>query len=111
MSGYLPNHNMDPNIVGSSTFQQLWKYSGVKTPVTELFLAKPLVYTPDGGSELVITSSEMNIVRIFDGKTGTLINSRQLNQPFLANDASCGDIPNYIGITGTPIIDSATSIM
>jgi iron transport multicopper oxidase len=102
---------MDPNLVGSSTFQQLWKFSGPRLPVTELFLAKPLVYTPPGGIEMVITSSEMNNIRIFNSKTGEIIAQRQLNAPFLASDADCTDIPNYIGITGTPIIDPDTSIM
>lgn len=26
-SGYLPNHNMDPNVVGSSIFGELWRKS------------------------------------------------------------------------------------
>ncbi|CRK15143.1 hypothetical protein BN1708_011363 [Verticillium longisporum] len=107
-SGYLPNHNLNPSTV-TSGFRNLWEWQAEDTQ--ELFLAKPLVYTPPGGSELLITSSEKNNVRIFDAKTGSLIRIRQLQAPFNRDDANCGDIPNWIGITGTPIIDTATGIM
>lgn len=109
MSGYIPNHNMDPNVVGSSSFQQLWDY--VPAADNEQIYAKPLVYTPNGGTEMVITASEMNNVRIHNAKTGAIIIQRQLNLPFLSADSNCNDISGYIGITGTPIIDPDTDIM
>ncbi|KAF4924369.1 WSC domain-containing protein [Colletotrichum fructicola] len=108
-SGYLPNHNLDPNIAGSSSFRNLWTFTSPDSK--EFWLAKPLVYTPEGGTELVITASEMNIIRIFDSKTGNILKQRTLQAPFSAADSNCGDIPNWVGITGTPIIDPATSIM
>lgn len=74
-------------------------------------MAKPLVYTPDGQSELVITASEMNVVRVFDSKTGRVLQERTLQPPFASIDSNCGDIPDWIGVTGTPIIDPATDIM
>jgi hypothetical protein len=78
----------------------------------ELFYAKPLVWTPPGASsEQVIVVSNQNIVRILDGLTGTLINSRTLDPPFQSVDTSCGDIQHTVGITGTPIIDPATNIL
>ncbi|EFQ31337.1 WSC domain-containing protein [Colletotrichum graminicola] len=108
-SGYLPNHNLDPNVAGSSSFKNLWTFM---SPVArEQWLAKPLVYTPNGQSELVITASEMNIVRVFDSKTGNVLNTRTLQPPFSAADSNCGDIPDWIGVTGTPIIDPNTDIM
>ncbi|KAK3322957.1 hypothetical protein B0H66DRAFT_581844 [Apodospora peruviana] len=105
-SGYLANHNLDPNIVGSASFKTLWTFTSPDSK--ELFLAKPLIYTPNGGPELVITSSEKNIVRVFDSKTGTILNQRVLQPPFASADSNCGDIPTWIGITGTPIIDTNT---
>jgi hypothetical protein len=78
----------------------------------EVFYAKPLIYTPSGSpSELLITVSNQNIVRVIDGLTGKLMNSRTLDPPFQSVDTSCGDIPNTVGITGTPIIDPATDTM
>ncbi|KAL2757269.1 hypothetical protein ACRALDRAFT_1079561 [Sodiomyces alcalophilus JCM 7366] len=108
-SGYLPNHNLDPNVVGSSSFRTLWEFQSPDP--NELWLAKPLVYTPAGGPELLITSSEKNIIRIFDAKTGAILNQRLLQAPFSRDDSNCGDIPNWIGITGTPLIDPETDIM
>jgi hypothetical protein len=86
-----------------------WK---VAFNTNEAFYAKPLVWTPPGGSsEQVIVVSNQNIIRILDGLTGTLINERTLDPPFQSVDTACGDIPNTVGITGTPIIDPATNIM
>ncbi|KAK1982637.1 WSC domain-containing protein [Colletotrichum cereale] len=108
-SGYLPNHNLNPNVAGSSSFQNLWTFT---SPVgKEQWLAKPLVYTPNGQPELVITASEMNIIRVFNSKTGNVLNTRTLQPPFSAADSNCGDIPDWIGVTGTPIIDPNTDIM
>ena len=107
-SGYLPNHKIDPNIIASPSFGTLW--TKAFNP-QESFYAKPLTYTLNGGSEMVITASTLNIVRIHSSKTGDLIASRQLTPPFLQSDIGCTDIPNFIGITGTPLIDPATNIL
>ncbi|KAH8684343.1 hypothetical protein BGZ60DRAFT_547896 [Tricladium varicosporioides] len=119
-SGYLDNHNMDPAIVGSSSFGILWKNTyGSK----EKWYAKPLVYTPPGASQLVFTASAMNTLRILDAVNGSLLNSRTVQPPFLQSDIGtaissyslieiifcCTDIPDYIGIIGTPVIDPNTS--
>lgn len=78
----------------------------------ELHHAKPLVWTPPGGgNELVILVSSQNMIRVIDGVTGLLKFSRVLDPPFSATDAECGDIPNTIGITSTPVIDKDTNIM
>jgi hypothetical protein len=99
---------MDPTLVASS-LAVAWKLT---FNPNEVFYAKPLVYTPPGApNEYVITVSNQNIVRIHDGLTGKLIQSRTLDPPFAASDVSCGDMPNTIGIAGTPVIDTATDTM
>lgn len=100
---------MDPNVVGGSSFGVRWTFQS--TSNTETWYAKPLTYTLSGGSEMVITASNQNIVRVFDSQNGTLLAQRTLNPPFLQSDIGCGDIPNYIGVTGTPIIDPTTNII
>lgn len=100
---------MDPNVVAGSSFGVQWSFQS--TVPLEVWYAKPLTYTLPGGSEMVITASNQNIVRVMDSKTGTLIAQRTLNPPFLQADIGCGDIPNFIGVTGTPIIDPSSSIM
>ena len=90
---------MDPNIVGGSSFGILWQQQAA---ADEDFLAKPLVYTLSDGTEIVITASNQNIVRVFNSRTGVIITQRQITPPFLQSDIGCNDIPNYIGVTGTP---------
>ncbi|KAG4032100.1 hypothetical protein MFRU_007g00140 [Monilinia fructicola] len=108
-TGYLSNHNMDPGIVDSSSFGQLWK---VAFNFQEQFYAKPLTYTPlTGGPQLLFLASSQNYIRTLNAETGVLINSRQVHTPFLQSDIGCTDIPNYIGIIGTPVIDPATDIV
>lgn len=88
------DHNMDPAVVDGPVFGLLWQ---VAMNPLEQFYAKPLVYTPSGGTQLVFLASSQNYVRTLDAKTGTIINSRQLHAPFLQSDIGCTDIPNTIG--------------
>jgi hypothetical protein len=98
---------MDPNAI--SSFTMPWKNT---YNTNEVFYAKPLVYTPSGfATELVITVSNQNNVRLIDGLTGSLVNSRTLDPPFASVDTTCADIPNTVGITGTPIIDPNTDTL
>lgn len=53
-------------------------------------------------------ASAQNIIRTVDAVTGTQINQRTVQPPFLQSDIGCTDIPGTIGIIGTPIIDPAT---
>lgn len=95
-SSYLGgNHNMDPAVVGSSSFGILWTQAFNSK---EQFYAKPLTYTPSGSTQqLVFLASSQNWIRTLDAKTGTIINQRQVQSPFLQSDIGCTDIPNYIG--------------
>lgn len=45
-----------------------------------------------------------------NAKTGAPLNARQVHTPFLQSEIGCTDIPDTIGIIGTPIIDPATDI-
>ena len=56
-------------------------------------------------------ASNQNWIRTLDAKTGDILNTRQVHPPFQVPDlGGCGDIPNTVGITGTPIIDPSTDI-
>ncbi|KAL8693509.1 MAG: hypothetical protein Q9224_003739 [Gallowayella concinna] len=105
-SGYLPNHNMQPSIVGSSSFGILWTNN---YNAKERWYAKPLVYTPPGQKQLVFTASSQNWIRTVDAVTGAPINARQVQPPFLQSELGCADMPDTIGIVGTPVIDPSTS--
>lgn len=96
-SGYLPNHNMDPTIVNSTSFGILWTNTYDKL---EKWYTRPLVYTSAGinnGAQFVFLASTKNVIRTVDGKTGKAILSRTLLPPFLQSDIGCTDIPNFIG--------------
>jgi len=115
-SNYLPNHNMDPEVVTGGSFGQIWHFT---TPPSangfpEEFIARSLVYTPSStGRQVVISFSEQNKIYVLDAVNGTLYASRDLSlsgePPFLVSDlGGCNDIPNVIGITGTPVVDPTT---
>lgn len=63
---------------------------------------------PAGQKQLVFTASSQNWIRTVDAVTGALIKARQVQPPFLQSDIGCTDIPDTIGITGTPVIDPST---
>lgn len=109
-SGYLPNHNMDPSVVSSPEFGILWKNT---YDSKEKWYAKPLLYTPsssstNGGRQMVFLASAENWIRTLDAVTGVEVASRQVQPPFLQSDLGCPDVPDYIGIIGTPVIDPNT---
>ncbi|KID80411.1 uncharacterized protein G6M90_00g009650 [Metarhizium brunneum] len=114
-AGYQTNHNMDPSIVGSSQFGQLFrtKLPGVWVGQPEQIFSQPLVYTPSGGDkQFVYFATTQNNVYKLDAKTGQIVASRNLHIPFLTADLDgCVDINPTIGITATGVIDPATDTL
>ncbi|EEY16875.1 conserved hypothetical protein [Verticillium alfalfae VaMs.102] len=114
-SGYQTNHNMDPAIVGSSQFDQIWRttlpgnYGGDK----EKAFSQPLVYTPSTGTaQYVYYSTTQNNVYKINAKTGEIVASRNLGLPFLTADLNnCLDINPHVGIISTGVIDPATDTL
>lgn len=77
----------------------------------EQFYAKPLTFTPAAtGVQILFLASSQNYIRTLNAKTGAILNTRQVHTPFLQSDIGCTDIPNTIGIIGTPVIDPNTEI-
>ncbi|KAI9890524.1 MAG: hypothetical protein M1814_003863 [Vezdaea aestivalis] len=110
-SGYEINHNMDPNVVGSNTFGQLWATRLTKNcinpggSVPEQIFAQPLLYTP-GDTQYAYVATTTNAIYKIDAKTGAIVTMRSLGVPFLQKDLdSCTDLQPCIGVTGTGIID------
>ena len=88
-SGYQDNHNMDPTIVGSPQFGQLFK---TKLPGNynnlgaEQVFSQPLVYTlSSSGKQYVYVLTTQNNLYQLDAKTGAIVNSRDLHVPFLTS--------------------------
>jgi hypothetical protein len=106
------NHNMDPSIVGSSQFGQLFMTAlgGVYNGASEQVFSQPLVYTPpaDGTQYLYVATTQNNIYKL-NAKTGAIVAKRNLHIPFLTADLNgCVDITPCVGVTATGVIDPDT---
>jgi hypothetical protein len=104
-TGWYPNAQITPEVVGSGTFGQLWS-----TPVTGQVYAQPLVATkPDGSAESVIVTTEEDNVYALNPTTGAPQWTVNLGTPWNPADIGCGDIQPYRGSTSTPVIDPTTN--
>lgn len=73
-SGYLPNHNMDPNIITGGSFGQIWQFkpSIAAGAAADQYYSKTLVYTPSNyGRQVVLAFSEANRIYVLDAQNGT----------------------------------------
>ncbi|PHH80469.1 hypothetical protein CDD80_1479 [Ophiocordyceps camponoti-rufipedis] len=113
-AGYQPNHNMDPAVVASPQFGQLFGtlLPGSFASQPEQIFSQPLVYTPAGGHQFVYVATTLNNVYKLDARTGAILASRNLHLPFLAADLDgCNDINPAVGIISTGTIDPATDTL
>ena len=102
---------MDPAVVGSAQFGQLWKSNlpGNYGGYLEQIYSQPLVYTLNDGIQYVFIATTQNNVYKINAKTGTIVASRSLHIPFLTSDLNgCVDINPTVGVTATGVIDPAT---
>lgn len=101
-TGWYPDEpSLTPQLVSGGTFGQLWS-----TPVSGQVYTQPLLAN---GTLLVAT--ENNLVYGLDPVTGALQWGSPLNlgTPWRAADIGCGDLAPTIGVTATPVIDTATN--
>ncbi|KUJ19463.1 WSC-domain-containing protein [Mollisia scopiformis] len=114
-TGYQTNHNMDPAIVGSSQFGQLFKTAlpGKYGGAAEQVFSQPLVYTtPSDGIQYVYLATTQNNLYKINAKTGAIVLSRNLAIPFLTSDLNgCVDINPHVGVTATGVIDPDTDTL
>ncbi|KAJ3176268.1 hypothetical protein HK101_010463 [Irineochytrium annulatum] len=113
--GYVPNANLDPNIVGSNAFGQLYQASlpTINGVAPGHCYASPLVYTlPSTGKQAVFVATTNNNIYTLDAGTGAVLNAANVDVPFnVGTDVNCGDINNAnVGVIGTPAIDPATGV-
>lgn len=104
----LSTHNMDPSVVGSAQFGQLWKavLPGNYRGYTEQIYSQSLLYTLDDGIQYVFVSTTQNNIYKINAKTGAIVASRNLHVPFLTADLDgCVDISPTVGVTATGVID------
>jgi len=105
---------MDPAVVGSSQFAQIFKTKlpGSYNGTSEQIFSQPLVYTPSDGNQYVYFATTQNNVYKLDAKTGAILASRNLHIPFLTADLDgCVDINPLVGVTSTGVIDPDTETL
>ena len=93
---------MDPSVVGSAQFGQLFKtiLPGNYRGYTEQIYSQPLVYTLDDGIQYVFIATTQNNVYKINAKTGAIVLKRSLHIPFLTADLNgCVDINPLVGVT------------
>ncbi|HET9953934.1 MAG TPA: choice-of-anchor D domain-containing protein [Polyangiaceae bacterium] len=91
---------LSPSVVSGSTFGQLFSAT-----VSGQVYAQPLV---SKGTLFVVTES--NDVYGLDPESGAERWHRNVGTPFNPATLGCNDLTPNIGITGTPVIDSATNV-
>jgi iron transport multicopper oxidase len=100
--GWYPDQpRLAPDAVSSSTFGQLWQ-----AQLDGQIYAQPLV----NGSSVVV-ATERNQVAGLDAETGAIRWSVDLGTPFPYTKIGwgCSDLTPDLGITATPVIDTATN--
>lgn len=88
-AGYETNHNLDPRVVASADFGNIWtaKLPGNFNNIgQEQVLSQPLVYTASDGIQYVFVATTQNNIYKINAKTGDIVKSRNLGVPFLAAD-------------------------
>ncbi|TAQ83468.1 hypothetical protein B7494_g8209 [Chlorociboria aeruginascens] len=105
---------MDPVVVGSPTFGQLFQtlLPGNYGGHPETIYSQPLVYTTSDGIQYVFVATTQNNLYKLDAKTGAIVAQRNLHIPFLAADLDgCVDISPHVGVTATGVIDPTTDTL
>ncbi|KAF2402400.1 WSC-domain-containing protein [Trichodelitschia bisporula] len=112
--GYQSNHNMDPSVVGSVNFGQIFNaqlpgnFNGIGP---EQIFSQPLLFTGNDSVQYIYVATTQNNLYKLDAKTGAIIARRNLHVPFLTADLDgCVDINPTVGVTATGAIDSDTGI-
>ncbi|KAI5363831.1 putative quinoprotein alcohol dehydrogenase-like superfamily [Septoria linicola] len=113
-AGYETNHNLDPRVIASADFGNIWiaKLSGNFGGIgQEQVLSQPLVYTAGDGIQYVYVATTQNNLYKINAKTGDIVKTRNVGVPFLAADLNnCNDISPAIGVSGTGVIDPSTGL-
>jgi hypothetical protein len=81
---------------------------GFQARVSGQVYAQPLYWhPPDALVGMLLIATEDNVVYALDAQTGKEIWKRTLGRPVARSSLHCGNI-DPLGVTGTPVIDSAT---
>ncbi len=100
-TGWYPNQpELSPSVVSGSTFGPLFSAA-----VDDQIYAQPLV-----SQGTLFVATETNHIYGLDPETGATRWTQSLGVPLASGDIQCNDVNPAMGISGTPVIDSATNI-
>ncbi|HST33065.1 MAG TPA: choice-of-anchor D domain-containing protein [Solirubrobacteraceae bacterium] len=100
-TGWYPeSSSISPQLVSGGSFGQMWS-TGVEGSV----YGQPLL--ADG---TLLVATEKNQVYGLDPSTGARKWSKSLGTPWNPADIGCADLTPTIGVTSTPVIDTATGV-
>jgi len=105
---------MDPTIVGSSQFGQIFQslLPGIYNGASEQIFSQPLVYTLSDGIQYLFVATTQNNLYKLNAATGAIVARRNLHIPFLVADLDgCTDINPLVGVTATGVIDPSTDTL
>lgn len=89
---------MDPAVVGSANFGQIFKtslpgnFNGIGP---EQIFSQPLVFTGNDGVQYIYLATTQNNLYKLNAKTGVIVASRNMHVPFLTADLD-GEVPAVI---------------
>lgn len=93
---YSSQHILTPALVKNAQFGKIFT-----TPVEGQIRAQPLVF-----KDTLLVATAKNWIYGLNPDSGHIKWSRQLHLPWNPQDLNCKELLPYVGITGTPIIDS-----
>jgi hypothetical protein len=100
-TGWYPGEaSLTPQLLDEGKFEQAFS-----TPVQGQMYAQPLV-----ANGVLLAATEQDWVYGLDPSTGGVLWQRQVGTPLNASVLHCWPIEPYVGITGTPVIDTASNV-
>jgi PQQ-like domain len=100
-TGWYPDEpSLTPSLLSGSGFKQVFKAS-----LEGQIYAQPLIAD---GTLLVVTEDDRAYG--LDPVTGAVRWKKQLGEPYKSEEIGCTDLEPYVGITGTPVIDTETNV-
>jgi len=99
-TGWYPDQvSLTPTLVASPAFTLQFA-----TPIQGQVYAQPLV-----ANNTLFVATEENWIYGLDPETGQVRWSRQVDPPWNPADILCGDLAPWVGVTGTPVINTGTN--
>jgi len=106
-TNWYPNAGILPTQVNDKDFGELFD---VTPPAVDGVLPGQIYAQPIAADGVLLVVTEDDNAYGIDPTSGTILWSRNFGPPWRAATINCGDLAPNVGITGTPVVDSATGV-